>query len=156
MTDILAGATIKAVDRPAAVYTLDTTLQNDVTPDTYVTGTPVVDVTFTAPTSGRVKLTVGGASRSVSGGARALIVPEVYEGTSAAGTLILEAIGDIDLIHGFVNPHSATDFLLGSRVSFLSGLTPGATHYARIMYKVSPTAAVADIGARDLGVVPLT
>lgn len=156
MPEILAGATIKSTDRPAAAYERDTTLQDDVTPDSYVTGSPVVDVTFTAPTSGRVLLIVGGAARTVSGNGRALIVPEVYEGTDATGTLIVEATGNIDQIRGFAQPHVATDWILASRASILSGLTPQATHYARVMYRVVPDAGIADIGARDIGVLPLT
>lgn len=151
MPDILVGATIKSQDFPAAVYQQDTTTLTDVSNTTYATGSPVVDVTFTAPTSGRVWLLIG-AGMSDSGGNRPFVSAEVYEGVDATGTLILAAD---DITHGVVGVNTATRGLNISRATNVTGLTVGATHYARLVHRVTGGTTI-DIDQRDITVIPLT
>lgn len=157
MSAISAGQRIRGQDRPDVAWRIDTTSITQITSTTYITGSPVVDCTFTAPTSGRVWLIVGGGFEDNGGTNTVFIAPEVYLGTSAAGTLVLAADadtrgiesvgGNLGGVPGGPNNHYYT------RVTMLSGLTPGATYYARLMYRVSGGSS-ADVPARDLAVIP--
>lgn len=150
MTDLLAGAKVKAADRPTAVTATDTTAINNITSTTYIPGSPEVGTTFVAPTSGRVVLTVGGGFRDDTAGTnRVHIAPEVYLGTGSAGSSFLTA----DVTTRGVGSVGATNFHYRSRTTLLTGLTPGSTYYARIVYKVSG-GTTSDIAARDITVVP--
>jgi hypothetical protein len=153
--DILIGATIKAADFPASVWAQDTTEILNITSTTFIPGTPEVGTTFVAPTSGRVLVFVGGAARAQTGDNRTFIVANVFEGASAAGTQVLSAsVG----FTGCGFSLASTSYYYQSRVFRLPNLTPGATHYARVMYSVTNTGATdntCDIACREIGVVPI-
>jgi hypothetical protein len=149
-----AGRQVKALDYPPAVWAQNTTQINNPTNAGYLTGTPEVSVTFTAPTSGRVLLVVGGGLGNGAGGDRIFLAPEVRE-TNAAGALVLPPSVTS---YGFGSDICAAAFHYGSRESVLEGLTPGQVYYAVVKYAVStadPGASTQDIACRDMIVAPL-
>ncbi|ADG88891.1 hypothetical protein [Thermobispora bispora] len=151
MTDILVGSKIQPEDFPAAVQSFNNTTLNPVSNTSYAAGSPVVAVTFVAPTSGRVLVTVGLGARSTDGGNRVHISPEVYLGTSSSGSLVLSA--DVTT-RGAGTPAETKDYMYLSRTTLLSGLTPGSTYYARTVHKVSGGGATNYIVARSIVVEP--
>lgn len=156
MAEILAGALVRAGDRPAAVW--DHQLDNHIfgiSSTTYITGEPaepLVSVTFAAPTSGRVLLICGGIMRDTGLSNRKVeMAPEVYLGTDATGSLVLAADWETRGISSIVNWPQWHGF---ARATILSGLTGGSTYFARHMYRVNGTSTTSDILSRTLGVVP--
>lgn len=152
MTDILAGATIKANDRPATAYSTDGTSITNIVSTTFITGTPTVATTFTAPTSGRVLLVVTMGFRDNGGTDRVIAAPNVFLGTDATGTEVLSTASTLET--ECTSAPEATAFYYVSRTSLLEGLTGGSTYYARLLYKVASGAGTADISRRELLVVP--
>ncbi|WP_433519033.1 hypothetical protein ACQP2T_28050 [Nonomuraea sp. CA-143628] len=156
MTDILVGSKVKAADFPASVWAQDATEILNITSTTFITGSPVVATTFVAPTSGRVLVFVGGAARAQTGDNRVFIVANVFLGTSAAGTEVLSAsVG----FTGCGFSLAATNYYYQNRTFQMSGMTPGSTYYARVMYSATNTGVTdntCDIACREIGVIPIS
>lgn len=150
MTDIKAGAKVLAADFPAAVSASSQTANDNITSTSYIAGSPEVGTTFVAPTSGRVLLSVGLGAKD-SAGNRVHLAPEVFLGTSSAGTQILAP----DVTARGVGTASSTInvAMYRGRTTLLTGLTPGSTYYVRTMHKVSG-GTTADIAVRDVEVTP--
>lgn len=150
MPDILVGAPISATDRPASVWASDTTANQNISSTTFIAGSPSVEVTFTAPTSGVVLLSVGVAGCDNGGTNRVHLAPEVRVGT-VAGSVVLAA--DVTG-RGVGIPGEASANVHRSRTTILTGLTAGATYYGRTMHKVSGGSS-ADIAVREITVTPV-
>ncbi|WP_157520877.1 hypothetical protein [Herbidospora daliensis] len=152
MPDTFAGARVKPADFPPARSVFDNTANNNITSTTYVAGSPEVGVTFVAPTSGRVLLTVGFAAKD-SASNRVHLAPQIFLGTSNAGTQFLapdvvgRGVGSVGNTSN-VNQHR-------SRTSLITGLTAGSTYYVRTMHKVSG-GSTADLEVRDIVVEPVS
>lgn len=154
MTDLLAGAKIRAADWPTSVTTTEGTLTSNITDVVFVTGAPVVDRTFVAPTTGRVLIHIAAGMRDNTNNNRVIVAYELYLGTSAAGTLIVSTVST--LATEVSSPGEADDLYYVGRTSLVQDLVPGSTYYVRIMYK-SETAigASADLSRRDITVRPV-
>ncbi|MEU6781502.1 hypothetical protein ABZ912_20040 [Nonomuraea angiospora] len=149
MPDILVGTPIQAADRPASVWASDATANNNIGSTSYIAGTPQVSVTFVAPTSGAVLLSVGVAGADNGGTNRIHLSPEVRV-TDVAGAVVLAA----DVTNRGVGlPGEASANTHRSRTTLLTGLTAGTTYFARTMHKVS-AGLTADIAVREITVVP--
>lgn len=157
MPDIADGTIVRGADFPPTVADSDETAIVQISATTYTVGAPEVGVVFVAPASGRVRLTVGGGERDSSAVDRVFISPQVFQGTDATGT---EVLAPSVTNRGLGSSPTTKEFQYGSRTSLLDGLTPGATYYARAMYSISPggvnPAGQADVGARDIIVVPVS
>ena len=156
MPDILVGTTVKAADFPASVWSQDDTNINDITSTSFIPGSPVVAVTFTAPTSGRVLMFVGGGAMANTGDNRLFMAANVFLGTDATGTEVLSSsVG----FTGCGWSLASTDFYFQTRMFHLPNLIPGATYYARVTYSVTTSGATdgrCDITCREIGVVPVS
>jgi hypothetical protein len=149
-----AGRPVLAQDFPPVAWSQNTTQINNPNNTTYVAGTPEVSVTFTAPTSGRVLLIVGGGLGNAAGADRIYLSPEVRLTNSAGAVVLSPAVAN----RGFSSDNCSSGFAYGSRESVLDGLIPGQLYFARVMYLVGTGDAgttTADIAVRDIGVVPL-
>lgn len=130
MPDLLAGTTILAQDTPETVDADVSDNELNISSTSYIAGAVECSTTFTAPTTGRVIVHVYG---QVSGdGTHTIMVSfEVYEGSDSTGTLKQsasdnQAVRTADTIrHG------------GDIHKMVSGLTPGVTHFARTMHRVT-------------------
>lgn len=151
MPDLLAGSTVQDIDTPVAVADDDDTDFNDISGTTYAAGTPELGVQFVGPTSGRVLVLVHMLGDTDNTTNRLFLSSEVYEGTDATGTLMASASDQEAAGLSTVSTLS----LPSSAWRVVSGLTPGATHYARTMHRVS-AGAVADLSHRKIAVIPLS
>lgn len=147
---------VKAWDSPPSVSNYDDTILANVTTSAYFQGVPEVGVTFVAPTSGRVAITVGGGLRdNGSIASRIFLAPQVFTENSDGTEVLSPSVGP----RGVSSLHEATDFMYISRTSLLTGLTAGNVYYARVMYSmstqpVSPATPTADIASREIAVGP--
>ncbi|MBA9002003.1 hypothetical protein [Thermomonospora cellulosilytica] len=148
-----AGSVIRAADWPPTVAAGDSTTISNITSTTFITGSPVVATTFTAPTSGRVKITVGGGMQNNGATGRVTLAPNVFAGTGPGGTEVLGVASPLRT--ELTCPTEAASFYYASRSCTLEGLTPGATYYARVMYRVT-AGTTGDISRRDIMIRPLS
>ena len=149
MPDTLVGSVIDADDFPSAVTASDSTAISDISSTTFIAGSPSVDVTFVAPTSGAVMLSVGLSARD-NGGSNAIhLAPEIRE-NNVAGAVNLAANV---VTRGVGLPGEPDGFAYRSRTTIRTGLTPGAVYFARTMHKVS-SGSTADLQVRDITVCP--
>lgn len=148
----LSGDQISAGYWPESVQDDDGTTISNITSTTFITGSPVVSVTFEAPTTGRVGVCIGGGMVEQAAGSRVWISYELYLGTSASGTLVHSTV-DVRGVSTSGDATASGDQTLGN-MSMEEKLTPGATYYAQVMYKVSG-GATNDITRRRIIVIPL-
>ncbi len=155
MPDLLAGTKIRAADFPPPAYAQDTTAIIDVASTSYITGTPEVGVTFVAPTSGRIKISIGGSLRNNAANSdRVALAPQVFV-TNSSGTEFLAPT----VFRGIASDGiaSAGDYATYGHTTLLEGLTPGQQYYARVMHiKFGSAGATCDIAMRDICIDPAT
>ncbi|MBA9002002.1 hypothetical protein [Thermomonospora cellulosilytica] len=152
MSGLYAGTVVRALDWPPSASASNSTAQTDVSNIAFATGSPVVAVTITAPTSGRVKVEVSGLIRDNTGDNRGILAFEVYEGTSAAGTKVVAAAVRAN---SMTSIGEASDYMSHGRATLVEGLTPGGLYYVRLVQAVSGGTTV-DILNRSLIVYPVS
>jgi hypothetical protein len=154
MPDLLAGTTILALDTPPTQTARDATTVTGLTNTDYETDPGVADtvsVTFLAPTTGRVHLTVWGGLRVSSGSTRAQAGYIVRE-TDETGTIVSET--------GTSNPligtnTGSTSYVYGEGSTIIPSLTPGAVYWAAVSTRVSVAGAY-DFSDRRITIAPAT
>ncbi len=157
MPDLTDGRIITAGDFPPTASDSDDTDILNFSNTSYAAGSPEVGVVFVAPTSGRVRLTVGGGFRDSGGTDRVYLSPQLFSGTDASGTVVF---GPSVTSRGLGSCEANQDMQYASRTSLVEGLTPGATYYARVMYTAVPPSGgsvdgMTDVGSRDITVIPV-
>lgn len=152
MTDILAGNLVKAADFPATKGSADNTDINNIADVTFVTGSPEVAVTFTAPTSGQVLIINGGGCRNNTGTDQVYLGVEVRETNGSGAVVYSPTINGKDTLSC---ADQSTSHEYKSRYMVLSGLTAGGTYYARIQYRTRDGDSTADISSRSIIVQPI-
>lgn len=154
MPDLLAGSKVRAADTPPAVYAQDISTIADITSTTYISGTPEVGVTFIAPTTGRVKLTVGGSLRNNAANSdRVTLTPQVFVTNTSGVEFLAPTVFRGICTDGTQN----ADYCTYGRTTLLEGLTPGQQYYARVMHaKFGSGGATCDVAMRDILVDPAT
>lgn len=150
MSDLLAGTEVKALDFPPGQYDEEDTTQSNVSSTSYTAPTNACSVTFVAPTSGRVKLIVGGGFRDNTNDNQGFIAPEVRE-DNVSGAIVQQASA---YARGYISMGEASDYYYHSRSTILEGLTPGQTYFARIMIKVDG-GSTCDLRNKNIIVVPV-
>lgn len=106
-------------------------------------------VAFTAPSSGKVKITVGARVQNSSATSGCLITPETRTGSTIGGGTVVEGASDIN---GY--SHYGDTFARGSASHLLTGLTPGSSYNTRILHRAS--ANTATFALRELIVEPVS
>lgn len=136
MPDLLAGTIVKALDTPPTVFD-DQSASFDFTSTTYTTASTAgsyVDcaVVFTAPTTGRVKISTSARLINTTATGGALVAPETRTGgTVGSGTVVDAAADDAS------TAHYGTTFSRGGASHILSGLTPGSVYNTRLLHRAS-------------------
>lgn len=148
MTDLLAGTEVLAQDVTPTQYTFEGTLQSNINSSGYSEPTNPCRVSFIAPTTGRVKIIVGGGGEDDSGDGRVRLAPEVHENDINGETVM----SPNSLTNGYISMGEASAFHYHCRVSILDGLTPGMTYFARLMVTGGTTS---DLRNKNLIVVPV-
>ncbi|WP_433519034.1 hypothetical protein ACQP2T_28055 [Nonomuraea sp. CA-143628] len=149
MSDYRAGTTVQALDFPPAKFNRDATDVLNVTSTTYTDGTPQISTTFTAPTSGRVLVTVGGGLRG--DGTRRLHLAPVVKETNDSGSTVL---GPNVVTRGIGVQENATGYVYYSRTTLLEGLKPGQLYFAKTQHKASAAAGTRGFDVRDIYITP--
>jgi hypothetical protein len=115
-------------------------------------GTSPVFTVFVAPLSGKVEVSwAGGIYTSAAG--YGLMAPQIREGTSATSGTIFHAAADAVALQ---NTESAAslEIQIGRSHSF-SGLVPGRTYNAALLYKVGGGGGTATFSRKSISVKPL-
>ncbi|MEU8362313.1 hypothetical protein AB0C27_40475 [Nonomuraea sp. NPDC048882] len=149
-----AGQPVRALDYPPAVWAQDATAINNPSNSSYATGSPAVEVTFIAPTSGRVLIIVGGGLGNAAGADRIFLSPIVRETNSSGAVVLTASVTN----RGFGSDNCSVGPHFGSRESVLEGLTPGQIYYAAVQYAVATGdsgSSTADISCREIIVASL-
>ena len=148
-----AGEIIRAADFPPAVQDADNTNISSVSSTSWITDdgvAPVVAVDFTAASSGRAVVTVGGATQDAGrAGNRGFLSFRV---TNNAGTPGYAVGPDLQRFSFSTLLDSGTD-VYGSRSALLDDLEPGGSYNAEVQYKVDGGSSI-DIAARTITVTP--
>jgi len=145
-----AGDRIQALDFPATQSDTEDTDQTNIT-TTAAAGSPTCDVTFTAPTSGKVLVHVGGVGQDNGANNSVIIEPEVREDDAAGAIVAATGTESRQLI---LRCNTSTTPASGTRTSLVSGLTAGSTYYAQTMH-FSDAGTTADVLSRSIIVQPL-
>lgn len=152
MPNLSAGTRIYALDWPVSQYAEDATLQsNFASSGAYIEPTTPCRVTFTAPTTGRVKLIIGGGIADATNSAQGWLSAEIRE-TNISGAVVVEPNS---FTHGIITLGFATDYCYQSRITILGGLRPGQTYFARVMVKSSLPSNTADLREKNIAVIPV-
>jgi len=106
-------------------------------------------VAFTAPSSGKVKISVAARFQSSTSTSGCLITPETRTGGTIGGGTIVEGASDINGAS-----HYGDTFARCGASHLLSGLTPGASYNTRILHRAS--ANTATFALRELIVEPVS
>lgn len=155
MPDLLAGTYVLGIDTPPTKETHTGTSILDITETSWTAGASGISMTFLAPRTGRVKVTVN-VRGDTDGQERVFFAPEIYEGEDATGTLVLAANRNYAAAYGIDNVASAGVFAHSSWTRLVEGLTPGATHFVRGMHETQDGAGTADIVSRTIIVEPVS
>lgn len=151
-----AGQTVKALDFTAPQSDVEPT---DITGFTdtgsYVPGTPVVGITFVAPTSGRVLVLMYARFESNTAGVRALVSFAVREGSSiGSGTAVSAASNNKCLTSPTDASGGGNQRTSGTVYEVVTGLTAGSTYNAQVEHQME-SAGNGDIFDRQIAVLGL-
>lgn len=142
-TQSLAEATetelVRIESRPQPVQVNDLTMITGFTSTTPTAGSPVVGLTFVAPASGMVYVTVTGSLASNVNGNVAQLGYELRAGNViGSGTSLLAASFNRSAQTSEAVNSGAAARLCASNRFLAAGLTPGSTYNARTMHWVAP------------------
>lgn len=155
----LDGARVMvAGSNPQPVFVSDSTSLAVALSMTYVPGTPVVGASFVAPDSGKAFVTVGGRFQNETTANTTYLGFEVRTGaTVGGGTVVTGYAADNGRAVGVgANATGFTFARLGaSRRWLVTGLTPGTSYNARVMYAGQVAGGTATIFNRDLTIEPV-
>ena len=151
---IRAGRLIEASAWPPTEQAFDDTSITNISTTSFIDGSPGVNLTFVAPSSGRVLVYLGGTARSsVSSNGDYVIMGLDLREDDSSGTVV-----ESPATQGLYTcrwPTAAVNYCSRQRVSPKTGLTAGATYYAGVQYRVGDGDGTADILTRHLIVRPL-
>jgi hypothetical protein len=126
-----AGDTIRALDFPATQEADVTADETGISSTTYIPGGSTCSTTFLVGTSGKVEIKVNARIHS-DGTNRIWLAYELYQGTSAGGTLIAAANDN----NAVATKTSGAEE--GQSISKThTGLVVGATHFVRTVHRVA-------------------
>ncbi|MEZ5411027.1 MAG: hypothetical protein R2761_23555 [Acidimicrobiales bacterium] len=143
-----AGQRVLALDFTDSVSSTDATAHLNIS-TTPALGTPGVNVTFTAPTSGKVMVHVGASIVENGGATVAGVIDYRVRLTNSSGTIVYNLGSVLRRLVLFGNAQSQE----ATRTSYLSGLTPGQVYYVEMLHASYGTQV--DLYGRTLTVVPL-
>lgn len=153
-TEIKAGDEISKDWWPESVEAQDATTISNITSTSFIPGTPELGVGFISAKTGRCAVCVSAGMFEQSAGDRLFVSFEVYEGTSASGTLVRSArTGNGISTHGDTTAGGSGEMVKGN-MTMVEGLTPNVDHYARVVHSVDG-GTTNDLRQRRITVIPL-
>lgn len=147
-----AGQRVKALDfgttQSAADFTTFTNLATTAT-----AGSPSVNITFTAPTSGAVLVIVAGYVWDTAA-SNEIIVDYELRANNVSGAIII-ATGNWERRWSGPGATSGAIKSTGSKAYPVTGLTAGSTYFVRTMHYAAVSSAGSNLTMRSLVVHPL-
>ncbi|MFC9247743.1 hypothetical protein ACFT7S_28155 [Streptomyces sp. NPDC057136] len=153
MPDLLAGTTVQALDTPPVPYANDASDISGFTDIVFVSGTPVVGVVFTAPTTGRVRVDWHARFQPASAVAAQVGFALRTGGTLGAGTVVQDGLNENCLESP--NVSGAASRVQAGMFFIVSGLTPGSTYNAVVCHRMV-AAGTGNLFARSISVSPVS
>lgn len=154
MTDVYATKIVQATDLGDTQFNLDDTFNGSIASTTYITGSPEVGVTFIAPFSGKVRVTIGSGFRDEGASVdRVFLSLQMFEDDANGTEVIAPSVTTFG--HGSCDVN--TEFQYGCRVGMIEDLTPGQQYYARVQHLATPGTDPdsADVTGRSLIIIPV-
>ena len=145
-----AGQRIKALDFAGSSQFVDATAHLNIGIGTSF-GSPQVAVTFTAPTSGAVTITVGGMAQDDVVDNTVWINWELRLNNS--GGSLVATVGDFERRLAIGCKGAAAFVPSASKLATISGLTPGQLYFCRV-YHSAAVGGSADVFMRRLDTAP--
>lgn len=155
MAEIVSGSQAYGADFPPSQYDQDWTTQANVTTTSYVSGTPEVAASITAPTSGKVMVAIGAGVRNNANPAtneRVIVTYEVLEDSSNGPVFTSESAYRGITSCGIV---AIQEYTYQGNFSLETGLTPGRQYYFRLRHRSINGDGTVDIASRDITVWPV-
>lgn len=148
MPDLLAGEVILAQDTPPAVSDREDALISGFSSTSYQTGATVCGTTFTAPTSGRVLVSINAYLDNSDAAGQAFASYIIREGSSiGSGTTVVGAADEQSALQtGQAQARKGVSELV-------SGLTAGDAYNVVMVHKHAGT-GTSDIAWRTVSVIP--
>lgn len=152
--EIKPGDEISSAWWPESVEASDATQISNITSTSFTPGSPEVGVQFTSARTGRAAVCVSAGMFEQSAGDRLFVSFEVYEGEDATGTLVASAnVGFGISTHGDTTAGGSSEMVHGN-MAMVENLTPGVTHYARMVHAVDG-GTTNDVRQRRITVIPM-
>jgi hypothetical protein len=153
-----AGDPVKALDAPPAVNAADSTTVATAASTVYAQLSPVVGVAFTAPTSGRVKITFRARFECKLNGSRVVVSAELATGATVGSGTVLNAASDDEALESTQSATATTTpaetRMNAAQYRYITGLTAGTTYNAYVVVK-GFTASNGTVYSRGILVEPL-
>lgn len=159
---VTAGQRVRALDFPAAVQAIEQTLQPRTSTqsigDGFVNGTPECLVSFLAPTSGRVMVSLSAGARA-NPGTLVTVKYDVREGAGTDGAEFTDFAKNADRWIRFASIDNlgaltaATLYSTQSKTTMVEGLDPGTLYTAVVRYFISQTGGL--VQSRQIVVWPV-
>lgn len=153
MATLPTGSNVYGLDFPPSQYDQDWTLISNITTTTYIPGDPEVAVAATAPSSGKLFVTVGcGIRNNAATTESGYVTYQVFE-DSVNGALYQAANDDYGVRSTGIA--QSQEFQYHGNFSLVTGLTPGRSYYFQMVHKSALGNGTADIASRDILVIPV-
>lgn len=153
MATFITGSQVYGRDFPPSQYDQDWTVIANVTTTSFVAGTPVVAVAYTAPTSGKAFVSIGcGIRNNAATNERAEVSYRVYE-DSDQGLLFQDTGADVGVKSCGIA--QSQEFRYVGHQSLVTDLTPGRQYYFQVVHRSLNGAGTADIASRSIMVIPV-
>jgi hypothetical protein len=148
-----SGSNVYGLDFPPSQFDQDWTLISNIATTTYIAGDPEVAVTATAPSTGKLWVSLGCGIRNNAATAESgYVTYQVFE-DSVNGALYQAANDDYGVRSCGIA--ASQEFQYHGNYSLVTGLTPGRSYYFQMVYKTALGNSTADIASRDILVVPV-
>ncbi|MET8172854.1 hypothetical protein [Streptomyces clavifer] len=153
MPDLLAGTTVLGLDTPPGSFANDGTDIINFSNTTFSSGSPIVGVVFTAPTTGRVWVHWQSRFNPTSAIAVQVGFALRTDGVLGSGTLLQDGLNENCLESANVSGGGGR--VQGGSSYLLTGLTPGSVYNVVVCHRMT-AAGTGTIFARSIGVAPCT
>jgi hypothetical protein len=146
--EVYDGSAWRVLGPPAPTQVESATAISAFTNTGYQAGSTACGDTFTAPSTGRVYVTVSGRVSSALNGEQAFLSYEIRTGTSVgSGTEVQATSDNRALVTSRAVNTGAAAYAAGSRRVLVTGLTGGADYNIRTMHKVTGGQGTVDFRA---------
>ncbi len=147
------GGNVRGNDTPPSQYDQDSTSIVNISSTAYIAGEPEVGVSVTAPSSGRVFVSVGGGVRNNAATAEQVIIGfQIFEDDPAGA--LYQAADDEQGVRS-CGIAVSQEYQYFGMADLITTLTPGRGYYFQVVHRSVLGNGTADLSSRDIMVVPV-